>query len=196
MRTETIIRTLYTYSELSPAAQEQAYEEWIESGPEYFWESENRASLTEFCATFPVKVTDYEYGGYRPGHISWKFTESGDVAELSGVRLRTYLLNRYASIFRRLKQYRKGDYLRYSRMQFEAKDCPFTGYCMDESLLRHIRAFIQKPDSRTFYDLLNDCLNEWVTDCAADVEYQQSEEQFAELAEANGYEFTENGTLA
>ena len=75
-------------------------------------------------------------------------------------------------------------------------NCPFTGYCMDETLLDPIRAFIKYPSPNTDYEMLiYDCLHSWLYACRDAYEYWLTPEAITEDIECNEYEFMEEGQL-
>jgi len=154
----------------------------------YFWGDENRDSLNAFCAHFGLVSLDWEVGFCRPSYASAK-TADADIANLAGVRLWKYLQN--SGLLRHYSQYNR---FRNERVELLAGDCPFTGYYMDESLLDPVREFMARPDSRTFQDLMDDCLGSWVSAFVADWEYAYSDDGLREVAECNEMEFTENGS--
>lgn len=196
MRTETVSRSLYQFDELSEAAKERA-REWFREVSEYPWANENRESMEAFCQAFPVIAKDWQYDTCSYYMVS-RFNGEDKIAELSGNRLRTYIVNNYSHILSARKAYQKagGGNIRKSRIVFTPTDCPFTGYCFDEVLLDNIRDFIAKPDSRTFAELLDDCLEAWAKACRDECNYQNSDDAIDETIRANEYEFLESGVLA
>lgn len=199
---KTIETTVYTYSELSDKAKEKAREWYLGIGHEFFWSDEWRDSLKAAEQAFPIKVMDWEVDTYSSNY-RMKWTGSDHEEELSGVRLRTYLLNNYYHIFYTRKhygEYRKNEqtgkyrYQRYSKCQWERTSCPWTGYCGDESFMDKLWEFIEKPNpSTTFKELMDDCCSHFFTHWQKDCEFQVSEEYIADHLEANGYEFTVDG---
>lgn len=165
-------KTVYTFEELSESAKDKA-RDWYRQGFEYSWSEENHDSLKAFADEFGLSNIKFEYGGYST--YCTATINDDDIAQLSGVRLWKYLNNNH------------------DMDKLTAGDCPFTGYCMDESLMDHMREFMQKPDSRDYEDLIADCLSKWAHDCEADFEYQYSDESIDESITINEYEFTENG---
>jgi hypothetical protein len=195
----------YEVSELSDKAKDRAFRKWLNNF-EYFWYDENKASLNAFEDIFPIEVNNFEYG--NGGYINWTFTEDERIRELSGQRLATYLWNNYRwEIFKgkyyslwskkevSYEYHKNGCPVLKSRRSKIIMDncCVLTGYTTDDSLLIPVYDFMNKPDSRDFEDLLNDCLNEWVKDCNADYEYAMSTEAFEEYCESNDLMFDENG---
>lgn len=208
-----IRQTVYTVSELSDGAKAEAYHNWLQ-GWDYHRADDNEASLKAFADVFPVSVGDWEYGGYSRPYIQWDFTEDDDIKALEGQRLATYIYNnywtfitkgRYYSLWSKKDKnpyYREGGHApygdlktRYSRVLIETEGaCPFTGYYMDNVLLSPIFEFLKKPVAHMdFEDLLELCLDGWVDACNSDREESSSMEAFEEQAEANGYEYYENG---
>jgi len=203
MRVEHIV--ICKLHELTEEAQDKAHEEYLERfGWDIpAWREENRESLEEFCKVFPVKAKNWSYG-YRTDITSViEFSAyDDDVWDLTGLRLRTWLINnfeewlykgKYIHIVTNLKPYSYKS--KHSKAIIEPSCCPFTGYCMDENLLDPIRKFIKEPDGRTLEDLLNECLWSWVNACQEDYEYEMTFEFFKEHAEANEWEFYQNGKM-
>lgn len=60
MRTITKTYNIFLLAELSTAARETAYSEWL-STFEYPWSSDNRNTLDAFERIFNIKVTDWSY---------------------------------------------------------------------------------------------------------------------------------------
>lgn len=207
MRTiETIV---YTFDELSEQAKERA-REWHRNGLEYSWQHENRESLEAFSKAFGIRpdwsaiVWGYSYcRPNRTGYGEPRNEETGE--EISGLRLRTYLLNNFGHLLTIGKPYGKleikpsgkYDYKRRSRAVKVDRDCPFTGYCFDEDLLDPIREHIKAPNPETTYsELIQACLDSWVEAYVKDWEYTLSDESVDESIRCNDYEFTKDGAIA
>ena len=195
----TIETLVYEFHELSETAQQRAYEKSLDSF-EMSWTSENSESLAEFCREFPVTAKDWSYGNAASISSVIHYGEyEKEVWELSGLRLRTWLLNNFHNVLY------KGKYIhlpiqgrhvfKYSKAMIEESCCPFTGYCMDDTLMDPIWGFIRKPDNRTLEDILGECLWSWVQACQKDYEWQTSFDAFKEDCEANKWEFTEDGEM-
>jgi hypothetical protein len=176
MRIDTVKTAVYQFNELSEQAKQKAIDWWIGVDDHYPWHDENTSSLHGFCDEFNLSRLSYEYSTHRPSFANAEIDDV-TIAELSGIRLFKYLTNNYD-----LKTLLSGN-------------CPFTGYYLDESLVDPIRKFMKKPDSRSFQDLIDDCLTQWATDVVKDIEHYYSEESAIESIIANEYEFTENGRI-
>lgn len=181
--------TVYSFSELSDSAKQRAMDKFYSNGWEPAWGDENISSLKEFYKLFDSLVES----GYR----NWSdvhFIGNADVLNLSGIRAMKYIWNNYGNKLFKGKYYYRNGKQRYSNVQKEAS-CVLTGYCMDDDVLQPIYDFLKKPDRRTIKDLLQECVESWRIASERDDEYQQSEEYFAEEANANGWEFTEYGEM-
>jgi len=219
---KTIEIQLYKFSELSETAKQTAIENYRNKNDEYFWADENRATMETFAEIFPIKVTNWSYGGRGEG-VSFHFTADDAIENLSGVRLSTYLWNNYKTELFKGKYYHsqsfgltdkklkhkrvksieitnncpnKGKFSNsyYSAIQLETC-CVLTGYCMDDDILQPIYDFMNKPTAQNFNELLEDCFNAWVKSCNDDADYQISEEFISEELENNEQYFTEDGKL-
>lgn len=199
----TIRTKIYKFSELSTDAKLKAVD-WLR---QHNWEygyacaDEGHGSLRKFCEKFGLKWRSSDFSTNASADV--RDSEIDDnILKLSGVRLRTYLLNNYYSLLFERKSYGeytkhesgKWRYKRYSNCQYKETCCPFTGVCFDETLLQPIREFIKKPTGSDFQDLLNDCIQAWVKDVSNDCEAQDGYEYLAEQMEANDYEFLKDGT--
>jgi hypothetical protein len=214
MRTETI--QIYKFEELSKESKEKAMEQVRKNlYLDYIWDDAHE-SVKEFHNLFGTKTGYKSWLDIQTGHID------DNILELSGNRLRTYILNNYGyGLFTR--KYLKHGKLRreapkhhrmrkateikggsnkglfsvsyYSNIQKTA-DCVLTGVCYDNSILWPIYEFLKKPDSRTFEELLKDCIEEIEKDIKSEIEYRQSEEGVKEEIESRGdFEFEENGEI-
>tara|TARA_R100000008_G_C3576039_1_gene165338 strand:- start:953 stop:1540 length:588 start_codon:yes stop_codon:yes gene_type:complete len=184
------------FSELSEEAKQKAHENYITKGMIDFDIEENRKSLNEFEKYFPIKIKDWEYG-YR-NFINWEMDYlDNEILELKGNRLRTYLINNYMDGLEKPKTYYSKNYKKKRKSKIQKSiDCPFTGFYLDNEILQPIFNFIKNPDKyQDLESIMNDCLNEWISICNANIEYQESSEYFEEMVEANEYEFLENGDL-
>ena len=212
---KTIEINVLTFSELSEDAKEAAYHNWLSKGHETPWTTENENVLKEFERRFPIEVKNWSYGGGDAG-ISFKFTGTEDQEKLSGIRLMAHLYwNYFNDIFqgkyygRLSKKFKDGKLIpiskehpagfrhikRHSKVMFD-DSCVLTGYCIDDDTMKPIYDFLIKPSVNvTFYDLMENCLNSWVTACNNDAEYSSSMEAFIDMAGANDYEFTEDGEI-
>lgn len=174
MRTETITRNIYKFNELTEDAKENAINEFREQGVDvnYIYD-EAYNTVKEFHKYFPTKE----------GNRSWlntQFTCEDNILELTGERLRKYLINNfYSALYSRkyLGSIGKNKVINhrmsethyynmskgaicnssnfiYSNIQFN-NDCTLTGVCYDYSLLRPIYDFINEGHIKDSFKYLN-----------------------------------------
>jgi hypothetical protein len=177
----------FDYAELSEEAKETSFETWRDNRQEWDWIDENIDSLKAFANHFDVELKDYSLGGQGEGVF---FQVNDEMENLEYVRLWKYLKNH---------NYEHVSYNHVIGCNPKTTtiydSCPFTGYCLDETLLDNIKTFLERPYKTTFYDLIDSCFDKWLKDCRADMEHQTSEEYFKEEVDANEYKFLEDGTV-
>jgi hypothetical protein len=185
---------LYHFDQLSDEAKEKARDWWRDlEASDMAWSAERRESLEAFCKQFPVKAKDWEYDQWSYS-ITSEFTGTEEEGELRGRRLAAWLWNNHHRVLATRKVYTKGKTSRTSRIIYEQPSCVFTGYCMDDTLMDPIMAFLKKPTGKTLEDLLDDCLQAWGKGARDDVNWIMQDEQVDEAIEANEYEFDEHGS--
>lgn len=171
----TITREVFTFSELSETAKETA-RDWYRTDLEYHWAGENMDSLKKWANWMNVVITDYSLGGSdNRNNVRWHLNIEDKIADLRGVRLWKFFTNQFP-------------------LPDLSGNCPFTGYCFDETLLDVIRDFMARPWDATYRDLIRESIDKYVHDYAADVDYTYENEAVDEAIEANGYEFYEDGS--
>jgi hypothetical protein len=183
----TIEQVVYSFCELSDDAKERAVTDYWNEGHNFAWEGENLDSLKKFYDVFSSLV--------KSGNRNWSdvcIIGDDNVMELSGMRAATYLWNNYKDDLYKGKYYSRGGKSRYSKIQL-CNCCVLTGYCMDDDILKPIYKFLSKPDQRTIEDLMQECVESWRIACEHDYEYQQTQAWFEDMADANDWEFTEDG---
>lgn len=158
--------TLYTIHELDGVAKEKALQD-MRCNVDFFWMDENNDSFVEFAKWIGGK-TDWSVG---LGGYSW--------AKCS--------LDWYEW------EYGGFDTVEWLKNNLPTKECPFTGYYMDEMILKPLHDFLDDPDDRTLEDLARECADAWVDAVVQDMEYQISDEYLTEHADANEYLFYESG---
>ncbi|MGB1317422.1 MAG: hypothetical protein ACPG5W_04425 [Flavobacteriales bacterium] len=206
----TVTTTLFSFNELSEEAKQTAIESIRNEGIEtcHYWQ-EARNSVEQF----------HDEVGTRSGNRSWLDINTGhiedSILELSGNRLRTYLINNFGQLFyerkyrtsfskeqrpathpmRKIEKWKDGTYWITHRSNFLTESCcPLTGVCYDEDLIEPLKKFIQKPDERTFEDLLTECIESLRTSLENEDDYRASDEGITEDIEANDFEFEQDGT--
>lgn len=197
----TVRTKVYKFSELNETAKQKAIEKRRNDGDLYYFWDEHEASLLEFGKIFPINITNYSAGGRGEG-VSFNFYSDHNIEELTGQRLATYIWNNYKSYLFKGKYYSKfrgefrtpefKNFIRRSKILLE-NDCVMTGCCTDENILGPVYRFLEKPTNDSFYDLIEDCFNEWIKGYNQEVNYRNSDECIEEDLIANEYEFTQDG---
>lgn len=204
MRTETIVRNIYKVEELSEKARNKAFSDWCEV--DEFNNSDNEQILNAFCSVFPVTVSDWAFSEgqhYIKHHMT---TEYGDTDELTGLRLRTFIINNYFHELYKGKYYSSKGYFdseqqyhyvcRHSKVIFE-RGCTLTGYGNDLDILSPIFKFLDLKDPRdcmvNLKYLMGVCLDKWLTTCENDYDHYYTMEHFIELSSLNEWEYLEDG---
>jgi hypothetical protein len=187
---------VYDFNELSDKAKERAHSDWLNDFDDVDI-GDNQATLDAFEKIFPIKIKNWEYGYNR--FINWTFTGEDEIADLCDIRLLAYLHNHYFDDLWKGQYYfskiNPGYDTRYSKI-IKQNCCVLTGYYIDQDILDPIYKFMQKPYMDvTFKDVLDDCLHAWLKACETSYEYQQTEEYFKDICEANDYTFLDNGKM-
>lgn len=197
---------VYTFEELSDKAKERA-REWFRGcmdGNDWMAE-EWRASLKAFVELFNGKLRDYCYPERGRSYVKVDWSIDDCILELSGVRLWKYLNANYGG---QVTVYDGGTVgssdnpLRYHKEKRDGHawilackdgECPFTGCGTDCPFFDPLAEFVKRPDNQTFEELLNDCLESFLSSAADAYEAMYEDEYADDAIIANAYEFTENG---
>lgn len=206
---KTITLDLYSASELKesfPDGFENALEHWRNDSTEIFWEDETIESLKALVKASGLTLKDWSLGvyGYSYIKIDW---DSDDVKDLAGNRALAWLENNLLSDLRiKFTPYARIDkehYIVYPRAKLakygkdyragKIEPCPFTGYFADEVYLESIIKAIK--EGYTLGEAYSWLADECQKLLEQELENQNSEEYFIDHAEANEYQFTEDGEL-
>jgi len=157
---------IYTIHELSEKAQEKAHSDYLNNGFEYFWLDESLDSVKAFCGMFGVKLIDWAPTTY--GHSYLKTDAEQET-------------------FRGVKP---SD---IPTLDAAGKNWP-TGYWIDDALFSAFHEYAAKHgDTKGAFDHAMDTALDLVV---AEMEFQESMEYFLEMAEANEWEYLEDGSSA
>jgi len=205
MKKLVIEKTVYQFNELSDEAKEKA-RDWWRQGYEFQWD-EVTASMEAHAKALGVKLGHWELDveAYRM-NIPFEMTQSDGVLALTGLRLRTWLINNVWTHLERGKYFSTsgstdpdGHYhykFRHSKTTHEVL-CPFTGVCYDETLLDSIRKFIAKPnETDTLRDLVRKAFEDLAHNIQSEYEGAMENDEVDESIRANEYEFMEDGRIA
>lgn len=196
MRTETTTITIYKFDELSDKAKEKVIDKLREIATK-----DNLDELIECMdeAMYKMGIKDkgYSIDLNGSGHIDLDV----DCDDLEGVRAYKYIVNNFFSGLDKKKLYYKEGMKKCRESKLDRKDwmenCPCTGWCYDYAVKAAWENWCadlkegNNPSVRDFLDGL-----EWAyLKEQFDGYYGFGEEDAREIAEANEYEFLEDGTI-
>lgn len=195
MRTETTITKIYTFNELSDEAKEKVIAEARDSNMEI-----NCDELVD-CMKSAMNEMEITIEGYSIGIDGSGYIKLDAENEyLEGARAYAYIMNNFfEGVDKKKLVYKEWEKRRVSHL--DRKDwmdnCPFSGWCYDfavkeawDSWCNDLREG-KSPSIRDFLDEL-----EWAyLKELSDEYYGFDEAEARDIAEANDYEFLEDGTI-
>lgn len=190
---------IYTFDELSDDAKQAAIKSAREKGQHddmEYWIPEAAEVITEAAKAFNFRLVDYSIG--TEVSRSWVKLAGNSIMqneELTGMRLRTWLMNNLYWIFYEKKAQRdiKFECKRRSNIIYVETDCPFTGICYDYSFLKVFREFIAKPTDQTLEELFEEGVHNLAVALEEEEQYHLQDSSISEYLISNQYEFTEEG---
>lgn len=185
----TIEISIYKFSELSDESKRKALDKF-EPSVDFIYDDAHE-TVKAFCEIFGVKEGRQSWLDFNTDYID------DNILELTGQRLRTYLINNfYSEIYKPKTYYKRVNKKRKSKI-FVNNDCVLTGVCYDHDMLEPIYNFIQKPCNHTnFQDLIDNAFNNLRKSVEDEASYRYSDEAKIEDIDANDYEFYEDGNIA
>lgn len=167
---------VYQFSELSDTAKGRAKDDFA-ADMGYSWSAEWLASLKSLAEHFDAKLSNWSIDWFAGSHSSADFALPDDMSEEEiGERI--------------------GRLGTYNAETLSGNgDCVLTGFCMDEDAIDGLRIAWHEGE-RSLDSLLQAAFRSLLKAAQADCEDQYSDERFAEMCNANDYEFYENGELA
>tara|TARA_R110000851_G_scaffold158038_1_gene300935 strand:- start:2175 stop:2711 length:537 start_codon:yes stop_codon:yes gene_type:complete len=173
-----LITTVYTFDELDQGAQDRAHSKWLQTGLAWSWWEEWQASIEAFCAIAPIDLIRSDIAA---AHVDVTWSDD-HAADLSGVRAWVWLHNNGWADLAKANA---------------AGSCTLTGFCGDCPAFDPIAAYCQ-GDPRKVPDLeqvFYEAAQAWAQGARQDQEASDTAKAFADVCEANEYEFTSMGTL-
>lgn len=212
MRTKRI--KLFTFDELSEQAKQVVIDNYKSEYREYSWTDEWVETIKNGLEAFNHKLGRYQfdYHSISQSHFEIqldKYFSYDDMQHLTGVRLRTWILNNFEGVLYENKEtwyinvdgkllintIGVGAKKRRSKVNVVERDCPFTGYTGDNDFLEPIFEFLKKPYEITFQDILTKCVDNTLKGLVADCAYQDSDEYISEELSNLDEEYTADGKL-
>lgn len=212
MRTE--ITRIYTYRELSEEAKEKAIENYRNqyNGDFMPFLDDATETLKKFCNLFEIEYTTIDY--LETGRSKYHTTVSDEIKELSGSRLVSYLWNNFKNDLFTGKYYRlpSGNKITHNRVKSTkcpsgyfnayhsaiqlAHCCELTGVCYDEDILEPVYKTLNYKDFNTTYEgMITECIENLCQSVQKEAEWRDSDEYIKDEMQANGVEFTRNGSI-
>lgn len=190
MRTVDI--PLFTVRELSESALARAADDWRNSSDEIPHQDEVIESLEACVGHSPFRMGRWEIGAYSCSSL--RILGDDRVLDLKGPRALAWFENHYLSSLRIPWSGKARDSVRRYGYRYRpgmVRPCPFTGVCFDDDFLKHLGKCLREGDTvREAFESLADVARKLIE---AELEYIKSPEGFVEMAEANAWEFTEDG---
>jgi hypothetical protein len=177
----TITKTVYKLEELTPQAQEAARQKFAETN-DFDTGAEYMASLKALAAHFGGKLANWQISWDEGGYSSAEFRFPSDDGDepMSG-----------REILRRLRALGS-----FNRRTLKGKgDCKLTGWCYDEEAIDGFRWAFYREGKRDLHELMEAAFRGWLKSAQDECEYQNSMEAFKEAADANDWEYYENGEM-
>lgn len=195
MRTVTTITKIYTFDELSDEAKEKVIAEARDSAMEFSCD-ELVDCMKTAMDKMGITINDYGISIDGSGYINFSVEDD----DLEGIRAYKFIVNRlFSEVDKKKFYYKRWEKRRKSNL--ERKDwmdnCPFSGMCYDYAMKNawvNWCSELRKGNSPSVRDFLNELEYQYLHEIANDY-YGFDEENARDLADANGYEYLEDGTL-
>ena len=200
MRTETIIREIYNFDELSDDSKENARDWWRKGGLDYFWHDTTFPDFVTICGIlgFDVIESNIHFSGFWSEGDGASFTGSYKYSKCSAKKIREYApqdatLHEIADTLQALQ-----------KRNF---------YSLSANVTRNHNRYVHENtiscgyvdrDSDNYQDPTSDA-EETLTDCARNLchwlyaslereyDWLMSDEHIDEIIRCNEYEFTKEG---
>lgn len=174
MKTRTY--NVYTFAELSDKAKQRAKDQFA-ADMGFSWGDEYLASIKALAAHFDGKASNWSIDWFASSYSSMSF-DMPDEMEPDEIAARLAKLGTF-----------NPETLRGNG------DCLLTGYCGDEDCIDGFRAAWHKGE-RDLKKLMDAAFDTWIKAAQSDCEAQFKDDTFQETAEANNWEYEEDGSLA
>lgn len=208
---KTVAIKIYSFDELSEAAQQKAIQHHREYVDTSFIYDDAHNSVKEFHNIFNTKEGTRSWLDVRTDHLD------NDICNLYGLRLQKYIWNnfgkslykgRYYSLWSKTEKsyiHHKEGYpvlkKRYSKVLFD-NCCVLTGVCYDDTLLQPVYEFLEDYRGKSDYysymnfeQLMQDCFTRLESDIDSEVEYRTSDEGIIEELQESDTQYREDGSI-
>lgn len=164
------------------------------------WDSEHRDTIKKFEEIFNVKVRDWSVSDYSHDYrfVFRNDFYGMDASEVTGKYLLRFLNSIYYDVrsgkyFSCGQRWENGKYhysAKHSKILWEEFNCPLTGVCYDNDILKPIWDWHKKPNwNLSLRDLVDECLESFFSSWEEENLYFGSDEYcIQELTESSVYE--------
>lgn len=173
MRTETITRNLYTFSELSEKAKDKARVWWREAAyGDKWWEA-----VYDDAERIGLKITSFDTG--RGDDITGEFTLSACEVAANITRDHGETCDTFKTAEAFLKEWNPvyADYLDEKSEKYESREAEEEMMELEEEFIKNL-------------------LEDYLSSLRKEVEWYYGDEHIEEAIRCNEYEFTEGGEIA
>ena len=200
MRIETVKRELFTYDELSEAAQEKARDWWRDGGLNYEWWDFIIDDAKRIGRLLGIDIDKVYFSGFSSqGDGAWFVGEyqyrSGSVQAIKAECPKDKELHRIAETLRDIQ--RRHFYSLTAAVTHRGNY--FHEYCTDINITDDRCEYWQEVSddtSESLSDVLHDFMHWIYARLESEYEWLNSDQQVAEAIVINECEFTENGEIA
>ncbi len=213
----TIRTKVYKFNELNDDAKQKAIENYRNNNLNFdgiYYDAKN--TVDAFCEVFNVKTGNRSWLDCNTSNIN------DDILNLTGLRLRKYILNNFGTTLYKRKYLKTGENTKmfknahrmmrqkeiksginkglfypvyYSNIFVVGNDCNLTGMCYDFDMMQPIYDFLELRsfDNTNFDDLLNSCFDAMRETLKEEENHMQTDEYISEEITINSLEFTKDG---
>jgi hypothetical protein len=167
---------IYEFSELQPAAQHKAIQDYINSGGFQHMEADAIETLEKILAALDIYIFRYFIDVCSNNNAV--YFQHGYSQAMNGPRLATWLNSHFPNLVKDLE------------------DCKISGLYLDANFAIPLKVFLARPTIGVdLTSLINPCIRAVLQAVYEDFCYQRKPENFRELADANNWYFTERGEI-
>lgn len=183
---------LYEYNELSETAKQKAHDDYLSTGFDSASSYDFRTTLYKFCAAFGVNLIEWQVDEFNH---SFRFSVN-EPDKMDARRFATWVYNNFGHVLTEGRSYYKGTKRHVSRVMTDEYYWQYalTGCCYDGDIIEPVKKCIEREEAfDSMEELIEDCFNSFFAAWKKQIEYENSEEYFTEVCEANEWYFTESG---
>lgn len=193
MDTITKIYEVFTFGELSERAKDTVRDSGLTGD---HWNGEAWDSLKAWRELLGFTYSELEIEYFHVFGLKATTANEYHDVELSGDRLRRWIINNHGWALTKGKYYYRNGKSRRSKIITETA-MP-TGYCLDLDFIEPLLQFLNGWGTCmawTWEDVIEECIRAWAKSLQSEIDYQYTDEYISEHCEANEYRFLADGTF-